>query len=131
MLVQRDPAKDIKTALVGYLDDEHPTATVVLEVSDAYRPSPTTPMVLVADDGGPDLLHRIFAQPTIRVTVFAAGRTQARAICADIGGWLLANRPAGIARIRNVSAILEAKDDKTGAFMASITMPTIVRPVSE
>lgn len=130
MLVQADPAKSVKNALVGYLDDEHPTATAVLEVPDDYRPTLTTPLVLVADDGGPDLLHRIFAQPTIRVTVFAVGRTQARAICADIGGWLLANRPAGIARIRNVSAVLEAKDDKTGAFMASITVPTIVRPVS-
>ena len=65
---------------------------------------------------------------TIRLTAFAAGRSEARQVLDAAVDELLADRPAGITRIENVPAALDTRDRETGAFLASITMPVIVRP---
>jgi hypothetical protein len=41
---------------------------------------------------------------------------------------LLAERPYEVARIENVPAVLDTRDRETGAYLASIAMPVIVRP---
>ena len=132
-----DAAKLIKDAYLGWLADAYPACTAVLEGEVDYDPrtTPNEQQLLVADDGGPRLLATAWAprqtpaQPLIRVTVFARGRTVAREIADRAADWILANRPAGIARIKNVSGLLITKDRATGAYLASFTMPAMVRTV--
>jgi hypothetical protein len=135
---QADPAKDIKTALAAAWDTEHPDWTVTLEVADDYQPVAGSPTLLVADDGG----GSVHADPwlsrnrsdllriTVRLTAFARGRTEARTVVDTAVDDLLADRPAGIARIENVPAVLETRDRETGAYLASITVPVTVRPLT-
>jgi hypothetical protein len=37
-------------------------------------------------------------------------------------------KPPGICRIENVPAPIEDRDRATGAYLASITMPVLIRP---
>lgn len=129
-----DPARVIKDALEVFFTDEATEA--VLHVDDDFMPVTGSPVLLVADDGGspvsggPWLAGRDLMRVTIRLTVFAAGRTEARDTLAAAIGHLLAERPAGIARIENVPPVLDARDRATGAALASITMPVVVRPAT-
>ena len=61
-----------------------------------------------------------------RFTAFGAARTEARAPAVTAAAWVRANRP-GIARVEDISVPLITRDRKTGAYLASITMPVIVR----
>ena len=130
MLVQADPARIIKDAYTRWLTTTWPTCTAVLEGDITYQPTPDRQQLLIADDGGPDLTFRVLAEPLIRITAFANDRTIARDIAAHAAGWITAHRPAGIARLKNVSALLVTKDRETGAYLASFTMPVIVRPTT-
>jgi hypothetical protein len=135
---QADPAKDIKTALAESWAEEYPDWTVTLEVADDYQPVSGSPTLLVADDGGGAInsgpwLARSRAsllRITVRLTAFARGRTEARTMVDTAVDQLLADRPAGIARIENVPAVLETRDRETGAYLASITVPVTVRPLT-
>ncbi|AMU39241.1 hypothetical protein A3N99_02825 [Mycobacteroides abscessus] len=129
MAQQADPARIVKDAYAGWLATARPACTAVLESDSEYQPIGTAQQLLVADDGGPALKFRVLAEPIIRVTAFAHGRTLARQIGAESADWIVAHRPAGIARIKNVSALLVTKDRATGAWLASFTMPVIVRPI--
>lgn len=130
---QPDPAKTIKTALVDYFADS--ATQVTLEVPDDHIPVDGEPLLLVADDGGTAvsagawMAGRGLLRVTIRLTAFAAGRTEARATLAAAIDHLLADRPAGI-RLENVPAALDTRDRETGAYLASITMPVVVRPLT-
>lgn len=131
-----DPANAIKTAYVGWLAAEYPTCSAVLEADQGYRPTDAAQQLLVADDGGGRLASTSWAlrktplRITIRVTAFARGRTLARQIADDAADWIIAHRPAGISRIEDISALLVTKDRDTGAYLASFTMPVIVRPTT-
>lgn len=134
---QADPAKAVKDALATHFADvEDYTCTVTLEVPDDYQPTAGSPVLLVADDGGSAVLggawlvgndmHRI----TLRLTAFARGRTEARTVLNTAIDHLVANRPQEVARIENVPAVLDTRDRETGAYLASITMPVVVRPIT-
>lgn len=133
---QADAAKAVKTALAAHYADAEVDVTATLEVPDDYRPVAGSPLLLVADDGGTAVLggawlvgrdmHRI----TLRLTAFARGRTEARDTLQSAIDHLLANRPAEVARIENVPAVLDTRDRETGAYLASITMPVVVRPIT-
>lgn len=131
---QRDPAKEIKTALAEHFADEDNGWTATLEVADDYRPVAGSPVLLVADDGGAAvnsgawLAGRGLLQITIRLTAFARGRTEAREVVLAAIDFIQANRPAGISRIENVPAVLDARDPETGAYLASIAAPVVVKP---
>ncbi|MEX0687703.1 MAG: hypothetical protein WD072_03425 [Pirellulales bacterium] len=131
-MAQRDPAKAIKTALVDFFDDTD--VSVTLEVPDDYTPVDGEPVLLVADDGGNQvstgawMAGKGLLSITIRMTAFARGRTEARATLDAAMDHLLANRPEDVARIENVPAVLDTRDRETGAYLASIAMPVIVRP---
>lgn len=132
---QPDPAATIKDALELRWADDHPDWAATLHVADNFQPTAGSPALLVADDGGNSihggawLVRKDLLRITIRLTAFAAGRTEARAVVDAAVDDLVGNRPAGISRIENVSAVLETRDRETGAFLASITMPVIVRPL--
>lgn len=131
-MAQVDPAKAIKTALADFFDGDN--VSVTLEVPDDYTPVDGEPLLLVADDGGnqvstgPWMAGKGLLRITIRMTAFARGRTEARATLDAAMDHLLADRPAEVARIENVPAVLDTRDRETGAYLASIAMPVIVRP---
>lgn len=116
-----DPAASIKAFLAAELPalvaDPNPTVGVVLP-ADWKLASP--PAVVVFDDSGPTLWP-VMVKPTIRVTVWANGRTRARAIAGAALGLLLSQRVAGVATITTPSQLLDARDSNTGAILASFT----------
>jgi hypothetical protein len=125
-----DPARVIKDALAGHWASVHPGEVVTLDVDDDQAP----PWLLVADDGGPNLhpgawmLQKSMTRITIRITAAAVGRTDARARADQAVDHVIGNRPAGIARIDNRSATRLTRDRDTGAWLAWVEMPVIVRP---
>jgi hypothetical protein len=132
-----DTAQTIKNSLAAAWATTRPTWTVTLHVDDDYVPTAGKPTLLVADDGGPPvrsgawLLRRVPRRPTIRLTAFAKGRDESRLVAAEAADWLIANHPAaGVARIEDVSDPLMTRDRATGAYLASITMPVVVRPIT-
>lgn len=131
-MAQFDAAQAIKDALADYFADDHTTWTATLHVDDDYRPG--DPVLLVADDGGSAvnggawLVRKDLLRITLRLTAFASGRSAAREVLDSAIDYLTANRPAGIARLENIPAVLDARDRETGAFLASITVPVTVRP---
>lgn len=130
-----DPAKAIKDALKAEWSAVHELWTVTLHVDDDYQPTIGHPTLLVANDGGPAvipgpwLVRKTPRRPLIRMTGFAAGRDEAIQIVDEATDFVLVNKP-GISRIEDISDPLVTRDRETGAFLASITMPVIVRPVT-
>lgn len=131
-----DPAKAAKDVLKAAWTANHPEWDAVLHVDDDYTPIEGKPLLLVADDGGPRVvgdswtLRKTPRRITLRLTAFALGRTEARTVVDAAADDLMTNRPSEIARIEDVSDPLVTRDRRTGAFLASITMPVIVKPVS-
>lgn len=131
-----DPAKAIKEALAVNWSTAHPTWLATLHVDDDYKPTAGHPVLLVADDTGPAVVRAFQGprktprRPLIRYTAFATGRDEARQCVDDAVDHILTNRPAAISRIEDVSTPLMTRDRATGAFLASITMPVIVRPIA-
>jgi hypothetical protein len=105
-----------------------------LHVSDNYEPSDDTPVVLIVDDGGPPMFGSSWfinspRFPLLRFTAFTAGRRAARALVRAVTNWVNNNPGAvGITLVNDVSDPLITRDRDTGAYLASVTMPTIVRP---
>ena len=132
-MAQADPAKAVKTALADFFDG---TVSVTLEVPDDYTPVDGEPLLLVADDGGDQvsagawMAGRGLLRITLRLTAFARGRSEARAVIDAATDQLLATRPSELVRIENIPAVLETRDRETGAYLASITMPVVVRPIT-
>lgn len=123
-----DYAKTIKSALAA----ADPAFDATLHVDDDYAPVEGSPLVLVADDGGPAvingswLLNKSPRRSVLRLTAFAAGRTEARATVIAAADFVTAHRP-GIARIEDISVPLLTRDRDTGAWLASVTAPVMVR----
>lgn len=105
-----------------------------LHVDDNYVPSDDAPVVLIADDGGPPMFGSAWfinspRLPLLRFTAFTAGRNAAWDLVKAVAGWVNDNPGAvGITLVNDVSDPLVTRDGETGAYLASITMPTIVRP---
>jgi len=128
-----DPAKAIKEALATEWTTAHPTWTATFHVNADYTPTAGSPTLLVADDGGPRVVGDSWTvgktprRPLIRLTAFAKGRDEAIDVVDAAVDYILANRPVEISRFEDVSTPLVTRDRATGAFLASITVPVIVR----
>jgi hypothetical protein len=119
---------DIVPAIKDWLATRVGTVQVRLSVPDKWTPADGA-LLIVADDGGPTMWP-IKSQHTIRLTSYAAGRTQAREIVALAAGLLGDGRPAGVANINSdMSSILDARDRNTGAVLASVLMTAHSRTV--
>lgn len=119
---------DIVPAIKDWLGERIEDAEVRLNVPEKWLPADGAVLV-VADDGGPTRWP-IKSQHTIRLTAYAAGRTQARAVVAMAAGLLGDGRPSGVASIdSDMGAILDARDTNTGAMLASILLTAHARTV--
>lgn len=131
-----DPAKAAQVAVADDWSTAHPDWTVTLHVDDDYRPTVGKPVLLVADDGGTPvvrgawLLRKVPRRRLLRFTGFAVGRDEALLVVDTGVDHIITNRPAAISRIEDVSDPLVTRDRATGAFLASITMAAIVRPIT-
>jgi hypothetical protein len=110
--------------------------TPTLHVDDDWRPAGNSVALLVADDGGPAILGGPWMvrlsprRPLLRFTAFAKGRDFARVTAIDAADWVADHKKdCGIARVEDVSDPLITRDRATGAYLASVTMPVIVRPI--
>ena len=127
-----DYAEAVMDALVADWAVSHPDWTAVLHLDPTTVPLPGAPVVLIADDGGPAivkgpwLLNKSPRRTVLRLTATAAGRTEARETVITTSEFVVANRP-GIARIEDVSTPLITRDRDTGAWLASVTAPVVVR----
>ena len=129
-----DPAMSVKDAVASHWRGLHPKLKATLEVADDYQPLAGSPTLLVADDGGGMLnggawlIRRDLMRIDIRMTAFAKGRSEARTVLTDAIDIVVTTKPPGICRIENVPAPIEDRDRATGAYLASITMPVLIRP---
>lgn len=118
---------DIVPALADWLDSRVP-CQARLNVPEKWTPADGA-ILVVADDGGP-MVWPIMSQHTIRLTAWAAGRSEARSIAALAAGLLGSGRPSGVAHVsRDMGAILDARDKNTGAFLASVLITAHARTV--
>lgn len=132
-MAPRDPAKAIKNALATEWATNNANWTATLHVDDDFTPTAGSPLVLVADDGGPAaqsgawMTGKTLYRPVIRMTAFAQGRDEALSTINDTVEWLLANRPPEVSRIDGVTYPLVTRDKATGTYLAWVTMPVLVR----
>ena len=99
---------------------------VVLEVPDQWKPRGKPPLLAVFDDGGP-AAWPVITRPLIRLTAFAAGRTEAREVAALAQAVLLSRSLPGIAYANDPSSLLDSRDTKTGAQVSSCTVRVGIR----
>lgn len=119
---------DIIPAIKNWLDPLIEDAQVRLNVPEKWTPADGA-ILVVADDGGPTIWP-VKSQHTIRLTAYAAGRTQARAIVALAAGLLGTGRPTGVHSVSSdMSTILDARDRTTGAVLASVLLTAHARTV--
>lgn len=124
----RVPA-DIIPAIKTWLDARISTADVRLNVPEKWKPADGA-LLVVADDGG-TTVWPIASEHTIRLTAYAAGRTQARALVARACGLLGDGRPAGVQSINSTMGnVLDARDPNTGAMLASVLLTAYSRTVT-
>lgn len=126
--VPGDPAYAIKEHLKSLLPAAAGTATLTfgLNVPGSWTKT-APPHVAVFDDGGP-ARWPISTSPTIRVTVWAYGRTNARRLAGLAYGLVLARRIPGVATITEPSSILESGDSNhPDATLASFTVRALAR----
>lgn len=120
----QDAARPVKDFLAGQLAAANPGVTADLDLPPTWTPK-SPPAVVVFDDGGPQSWP-VSTKPTIRVTVWAAGRTRARDIGGMCMGWLLALPIPGV-KVTPGTALIDARDPKNNGVMASFTVNAIVR----
>lgn len=111
-----------------------PDAAVTEEPIRGWRPETSPEYVQVAWDGTPIVQHPIVAHATIRLVAWALTSDRAKALVALAQGLLLAHAGgSGIARIGALTGVLPARDQETGAELASVTLRVTVRsqPVPE
>ena len=121
--VQADIAPAIKDWLNDRLDAE-----VRLNVPAKWKPADGA-LLIIADDGGPTMWP-VKSMHTIRMTAYAAGRTEARAIAALAAGLLGDGRPTGVHSVdSDMGTILDARDESTGAVLASVLITAHARTV--
>lgn len=107
--------------------------TIGSNVPATWNPLPisqggTKAHILVALDGTPEAEYPIYAAASIRVTAFASGSTEAKTLAGLCEALLLFHSGGGgISGIEHLSGILPAKDNITGAQMASIAVRVNLR----
>ncbi|WP_431231528.1 hypothetical protein ACQ856_18370 [Mycolicibacterium psychrotolerans] len=101
---------------------------IVDEVPDDWVVDTDAPLIVVADDGGP-ITWPVLSDPLVRCTVYANGKQTAKQLRRVSMGALLGARdviPGGHIRKSGVG-YTDARDQDTGADMASFTVTATVR----
>ena len=119
---------DIIPAIKDWLSTEMGGFEVRLNVPEKWT-TESSSLLVVADDGGP-VQWPIKSQHTIRLTAYASGRSEARAITSYAAGILGNGRPPGVVNIdRDMGGILDTRDPSTGAFLASVLLTAQARTI--
>lgn len=119
-----DAARLVKDWLKTDLAQRFPELSVRLELPADWALG-SNPVLLVAADGSPMDMWPVATMPTIRVTSWTSGRELKYAHAAL--GRLLSTRITGLAAVLPGTGILEARDSRTGADLASFTVLTRAR----
>src|SRR5690606_6968966 len=111
-----EAAKDwLEVAMVS----RWPGCTVGLALPRDWK-NGTAEHVMVACDGTPTAVHPIEAYSTVRVTAFAHSRSDAKRLCGIAHAALLAHPLGdGVGRVEFLTGAQPAKDESTGAYIAS------------
>ncbi|MDG3012147.1 hypothetical protein G4X40_18555 [Rhodococcus sp. D2-41] len=120
-----DAAGKVKDHLAARLAATDPGVTVALNLPATWTPDRPA-HVAVFDDGGA-ASWPVATHPMIRVTVWAKGRSAARAVASRCMGFLLADRIPGVAHTTEPSALLDARDGDNHAAMASFLLRVTIR----
>lgn len=134
LVASRDVAKACKESVQAAWTTDHPTWTTTLLVDDDHIPSDDNPTLLVADDGSTRVvgdswtLRNTPRRRDIRLTAYTKGRSKALQVIEAAVDHLITNRPPDVARFEDAPDPLVTRDRKTGAFLASVTMPALARP---
>lgn len=119
---------DIVPAIADWLGERIANVDVRLSVPDRWTPA-SGALLIIADDGGP-MMWPVKSRHTIRLTAWAAGRTQARDIATLAAGLLGDGRPSGVASVdAEMGTVLDARDENTGAMLASVLITAHARTV--
>lgn len=119
-----DPERAVRDYLASVITE----ATVGVGVPSNWTKG-SGPHVQVATDGM-FLSHPVSGEATIRLVAWASGPTTAKRIVQLAQGHLLAHPGTGpIARTRPLVGLLPARDEQTGAEIASVTVRVTVRSI--
>lgn len=121
---------DVRPAIMSWLDSQSIGAAVRDNVPEGWTPA-DGPLLIVADDGGP-VRWPIKSRHTIRLTGWAAGPTEAGRITSLAAGRLAESspRPTGVAHVgAAMGGLLRARDESTGAALASVLVTVHARTV--
>ncbi|PPJ31909.1 hypothetical protein C5E45_32990 [Nocardia nova] len=125
--VPDDPLVPFEEFLAARLAAKFANVRVAQNLSEGWQPG-SPPEVVLADDSGP-MRYPVETLPQVRVTVWADGRTNARAIAGHALGLLLCVKVPGIAKVLPGTLLIDDRDDRTGGWFASFTVRTRVRTV--
>lgn len=121
--IAKDYLATVVPALVG-----GPAPTFGMVVPSSWTPA-AAPVVVVFDDSGP-VLWPVCTSPTLRVTVWAAGRDRSRRIAGVCLGVLLAHRIPGIGSVTDPTGLVEAVDEHNAGVMCSFTVRAVARTLA-
>lgn len=119
-----DAARLVKDWLKADLAQRFPELSVRLELPSDWALG-SNPVLLVAADGSPMDMWPVATMPTIRITSWTSGRDLKYAHAAM--GRMLEARIPGLASVLPGTGILEARDSRTDADLASFTVLTRAR----
>ena len=122
-----DAAPMVKQWLKTVVAGPFPDLDVRLEHRDDWALG-DAPELVVFDDSGPLDQWPVVTRPTIRVTTWTTGRDVT--IVNRVLGLMLCTPIPGIAQVLPGTAVIETRDSKTGADLASFTVRTRVRTVA-
>lgn len=109
------------------MDSRWPGCNVSMSLPQDWKRG-SAPHVMVQCDGTPSAVPPIEAYSTVRVTAFHHNRSDAKALCAAAHAALLAHPLGdGIGRVEWLTGVQPAKDESTGAHIASATVRMTVR----
>jgi hypothetical protein len=117
----------LATALAARSESYAIGATVGLILPAGWTRA-AAPFVLVAWDGTPVVTHPVMAAATVRLTVWHATATKAKALAALVQALaLIYPGGGGIASVNVLTGVLPAVDDDNGADIASVTVRVHLR----
>lgn len=123
-MIPVDGAQLVKDWLKPRAAIAHPSLRVALEVPDGWKLG-HPPVLVVADDSGPMDIWPVATKPTIRITSWTSGRDRTYVHWAM--SQLLGQVIPGVAAVLPGTGVLDARDDKTRADLASFTVRTRMR----
>lgn len=102
------------------------TADVADEIPAGWQAlTATVPLAVVDDDGGP-VTWPVYGRPIVRVTIYANGKQTAKQIRGIALGAIMGAPIPGIALHSTGIGYTEARDNETGADLASFTVTATV-----